>query len=99
MKFEDFDDYRGKEINAKTRAGNQITLKLEQVEQLEPQGVEQVENVRSEPFMILFSCSKDDQIEGQIVEVELDEFDSPEQLYLKPANQKEDRIIYESIVN
>lgn len=100
MKPEDFKSYEGKTIKVRTEDGREVDLTLDRIEELEAQGLENEEEVRSAPFALILTGSEKERLFDQLVEVQLGEDeDSKKHLYLKPINQKGDKILYESIIN
>jgi len=100
MKAEDFEPYKGKEIKVDTEDGRKVDLKLEKIERMDPQGVEDAgENIRSEPFTLIFSGSVKQRIMDQLVDVPIKEYDEPPKIFLKPLREDGERMIYEAVIN
>ncbi|MDR8392039.1 hypothetical protein NC796_12855 [Aliifodinibius sp. S!AR15-10] len=99
MQAEDFTSSQGKVLTITTEEGSKSELKLEKVEKSETKGRGKIENIRSEPFTIIFSGSHEDQITDQIIEISPEGSEETHKMFLKTLNKTEDRIIYESIIN
>lgn len=100
MNASDFKPLEGKQLQAKTEDGREIELTLDKVETQNPEeSGERPEDIRQEPFTLLFSCPEEQYFSDQIVELNWEGTSGPQDIFLKPLDKNGSSYIYEAVFN